>query len=161
MKTLILVRHAKAARNETAQADMERPLAERGTRDAPEMGKRLRTRGVQPDLMLSSPALRALETARLLAAPLDYTSGRIAVEQRLYPGEAPRVLEVIRGLDPGLKRVLLVGHNPGLSELAHRLTGERTDLPTCAVVELTFDADAWSKIGSAAPSRVRLDYPKK
>ncbi len=161
MKSLFLVRHAKAARDETTLSDAARPLADRGRRDAPKMGRRLRARGVKLNLMLSSPALRALTTARLLAEQLNYEPKRIAVDERLYPGDARQVLEVIRGLDSGVKRVMLVGHNPGLSELACRFDGAITHLATCAVAEFRVDAEAWSDVGKVEFASATLECPEE
>ncbi|MHB1869371.1 MAG: SixA phosphatase family protein [Steroidobacteraceae bacterium] len=161
MKTLILVRHAKSAREQVPLSDRDRPLTDRGRRDAPRMAERLHRRGVQPDLLVSSPARRALGTAQLMARPLRYERGGIAVDERLYPGDAAAVLEVIHGLDPSLRCVMLVGHDPGLSELAHRFCRAIDHLPTCTVAEFAFEADTWSQIGSIAVLQVTLDCPRK
>lgn len=160
MKTLFLVRHAKSSRDEPSLPDTERPLSGRGRRDAPRMGRRLHERGVELDLMVSSPALRALATAKIIARQLHYPRKRIEVDDRLYPGATRALLEVIRGLDESLARVMLVGHNPGLSELAHRLASAITDLPTCAVAEFTFDAGSWRDIGAVEARNVTLESPK-
>lgn len=159
MKTLFLVRHAKSSRNEPPLPDTERPLSGRGRRDAPRMGRRLHERGVELDLMVSSPALRALATAKIIARQLHYPRKRIEVDDRLYPGAVRALLEVIRGFDGSLTRVMLVGHNPGLSELAHRFASAITDLPTCAVAEFNFDAGSWRDIGTVAASNVTLESP--
>ncbi len=84
MKTLFLVRHAKSSRDDPTLPDKERPLNDRGMRDAPRMGERLAKQGAQPDLILSSPAVRALATAELIAKRLDYKVKDIVVDQRLY-----------------------------------------------------------------------------
>jgi phosphohistidine phosphatase len=136
-------------------------LHDRGKRDAPKMGKRLARRDVKPDLILSSPAMRALTTAEIIAKKLDYKRKDIVVDDRLYAGEADDLLNVIHKLSDKRERVFLVGHNPELTELAHRLSGEITHMPTCAVAAFTFDAKSWSNIGKAKPVKVALDYPKK
>jgi phosphohistidine phosphatase len=161
MKTLFLVRHAKSSWNNPGLSDKERPLNDRGKHDAPKMGKRLAKRGAKPDLVLSSPAIRALTTAEIMAKKLDYKRKDIAVDNRLYAGEADDLLNVIRKLDDKLERVMLFGHNPELTELAHRLSSEITHMPTCAVAEFTFGAKSWSSIGKVKPVKVLLDYPKK
>jgi phosphohistidine phosphatase len=160
MKTLLLVRHAKSSRDEPSLPDTERQLSGRGRRDAPRMGRRLHERGIELDLMVSSPALRALATAKIIARQLRYPRTRIAVDDRLYPGAARTLLEVIRGLDESLARVMLVGHNPGLSELAHRFASAITDLPTCAVAEFTFDTGSWRDLGRVEARNVTLESPK-
>lgn len=161
MKTLFLIRHAKSSWDDTALSDKDRPLHDRGKCDAPKMGKRLARRDVKPDLILSSPAMRALATAEIIAKKLDYKRKDIVVDDRLYAGEADDLLNVIHKLGDKCKRVILVGHNPELTELAHRLSSEITHMPTCAVAAFTFDAKSWSNIGKAKPAKVALDYPKK
>jgi phosphohistidine phosphatase len=161
MKTLFLIRHAKSSWDNTALTDKDRPLNHRGEREARTMGKRLAKRDVRPDLILSSPAARALTTAEIIAKKLDYKRKKIVVDDRLYAVEADDLLDVIRKVDDGAERVMLVGHNPELTELAHRLSGKITHLPTCAVAEFTFDAKSWSRIGKDKPAKVALDSPKQ
>jgi phosphohistidine phosphatase len=161
MKTLFLIRHAKSSWDDPAGSDKGRPLDDRGKRDAPKMGKRLADRAVKPDLILSSPAMRALETARMIAKKLDHKLEDIVVDDRLYAGGVDELLNVIHELDDRLERVMLVGHNPVLTELGHRLSSEITHMPTCAVAEFRFETKSWSKIGKAKPAKVTLDSPKK
>ena len=161
MKTLPLIRHAKSSRDDVSLADQERPLNSRGRRDAPRMGERLAKRGVKPDLILSSPAARALETAEIIADKLDYKRTNIVVEGRLYTGDADELLAVIHLLGDTLQCVVLIGHNPELTTLAHRFAGEITHLPTCAVAEFAFAAKSWSHIAKEKPAKVTLDFPKR
>jgi phosphohistidine phosphatase len=161
MKTLFLVRHAKSSRDDLSLPDQDRPLNDRGRQDAPAMGKRLARRRVKPDLIVSSAALRALTTAQLVAAELGYEGRDIVVDDRLYASSADALLGVIGALDNKLHRVMLFGHNPEFTDLAHRLSNEITDMPTCAVAEFSFDTEAWSNVGAVEPAQVLLDYPKK
>ena len=161
MKTLFLIRHAKSSWHDTALPDKDRPLGDRGRRDAPKMGKRLAKRDVKPDLILSSPARRALTTAEIIAKKLDYKLKDIVVDDRLYAAAMNDLFDVIHQLGDKLERVMLFGHNPELTEFAHRLSGEITHMPTCAVAEFTFSAKSWRNIGKANLARVALDYPKK
>jgi phosphohistidine phosphatase len=161
MKTLFLIRHAKSSRDDPALPDKDRPLDARGKRDAPKMGTRLAKRDVKPDLILSSPARRALTTAQIIAQKLDYHVTDIVVDEQLYAAAADDLLGVIHRLGDKLKRVMLFGHNPELTELAHRLSSEITHMPTCAVAEFTFSAKSWSDVGKVKPARVAFDYPKK
>jgi phosphohistidine phosphatase len=151
MKTLLLVRHAKSSRDDPATPDKDRPLNNRGKRDAPKMGERLAERDVKPDLILSSPATRALKTAEIIAKKLDYELKDIVVDERLYAVGADELLDVVRELGDKLKRVMVVGHNPELTALAHRFSSEITHMPTCAVAQFTFDAKSWSNIDKASP----------
>ena len=161
MKTLFLVRHAKSSPASPPLPDRERPLDDRGRHDAPKMGQRLAKSGVKkPDLLVSSPALRALTTAQLIADEIGYQREDIVVDERLYASSPDNLLAVIGALDDKLDRVMLVGHNPEFTELAHRLSSEITDMPTCAVAEFRFDATAWADVGEVAPAKVRMDVPK-
>jgi len=161
VKTLFLVRHAKSSRNEPALQDKDRPLNNRGKRDAPKMGKRLAKREVMPDLILSSPAKRALKTAQLIAKKLDYKLQDIVVDERLYATGADELLHLIRKLGAKPKSVMLVGHNPELTELAHHLSSKITHLPTCAIAEFTIEAKSWTTIGKDKPASVVLYTPEK
>lgn len=161
MKRLFLIRHAKSSWDDAALADRERPLNERGKRDAPKIGERLARREIKPDLILSSPAVRALTTAKIIAGKLDYMRKHIGVDDRLYAAQADDLLEIIHALDDHLQCVMIVGHNPELSELAQRLSGEIDQLPTGAVAEFGFAAKSWAEIGACPVATVALDFPKK
>lgn len=161
MKTLFLIRHGKSSWDDATLPDKDRPLDDRGKRDAPRIGKRVAKRNLKVNLILSSPAIRALTTAKIIAKKLDYKLKGIVVDDRLYLGAMDDLLDVIHKLDDKLKRVMLVGHNPALEELAHRLSGEITNMPTCAVAEFTFNAKSWPDIGKATLARVALEHPKK
>jgi phosphohistidine phosphatase len=158
---LLLVRHAKATKGDAGVHDRDRPLDDRGRRDAPKMGQRLAEREARPDLILASPALRALETAQLLAGALGYRAADIQVDERLYASTPVTMLSIIQGLDDTLKRVMLVGHNPEMSELAHRFSGEIGDMPTCSVAEFEFASTTWAEVGRIVPARATLAQPKE
>ena len=125
------------------------------------MGKRLAKRDVKPDLLVSSPALRALKTAQLIAAEVGYKRKDIVVDDRLYASSPDDLLAVIRAFDKKLACVMLVGHNPEFTDLAHRLSSEIVDMPTSAVAEFSFDTKAWPDVGEVEPVKAVLDYPKK
>ena len=161
MKTLFLVRHAKSSRDDPSLPDRERPLDDRGLRDAPEMGKRLAERKVKPDLLVSSPAVRALTTAHLIADELGIARKDIEIEDRLYASSADDLLAVVHALDKKLGSVMLFGHNPEFTDFARRLSDEITDMPTCAVARFRFDTKAWEDVGEITPSKVSLDSPRK
>ncbi|MGY3864286.1 SixA phosphatase family protein [Aeromonas bivalvium] len=160
-RTLVLVRHGKSSWEDQGRPDRARPLAERGLRDAPLMGKRLAHDKVRPDLILSSPASRALSTAHIMAEVLGYPSGEIVTDERLYGSDAGVLLEVMGELGDGFRCVMLFGHDPELTDLAHRFSGKITRMPTCAVARFTFDAPSWSAAVSQPPLTAVLDYPKK
>ena len=160
MKTLVLVRHAKSAWDEPGLDDHERPLAKRGLRDAPEMGHRLAERGLEPDVILSSTAVRARMTAELIADALGFRADRVTTDERLYAASPEEILGVVRQLNPAVDIAMLVAHDPGMSDLAHRLSGEIDHMPTCGVAEFRFAAWSWSEIAESEPLEVHLDTPR-
>jgi len=160
MKTLFLVRHAKSNRDDPGVPDHDRPLNARGQRQAPEMGRRLAGRNVKPDVILSSPALRALTTAQLVAGEIGYATQDIAVDERLYASSAESLLSVVRALDDKLGSAMVFGHNPEMSELASGLSDGNLEMPTCAVAEFRYDTKSWGEVGAIAPAKVTLDTPK-
>lgn len=152
MKTLFLVRHAKSSKDDPSLADRDRPLADRGREDAPTMGRRMAKREVKPDLLMSSPALRALTTAQLVADEIGIERDKIVVDERLYASSADSLLAVIRALDRQVGSAMLFGHNPEFTELAHRLSPAIDHMPTCAVAEFRFDTRKWSDVGALEPA---------
>jgi phosphohistidine phosphatase len=160
MKTLFLVRHAKSSRDDPTLADRDRPLNARGLHDAPVMGKRLARHDVQPSLIVSSPALRALTTAQLFADQLGCARESIVIDERVYASTADTLLALIREFDDEHDCAMLFGHNPEFSELAGRLAGKALDMPTCAVARFRFDVRSWAWVGRSAPERFKLDKPE-
>ncbi len=159
MRRLFLVRHAKSSWGDPSLPDRERPLNDRGKRDAPTMGKRLAALRVKPDVILSSPAKRAFKTARILAEELGYRLEDIRVDARLYASGPDILLGIIRELGDKKKCVMVVGHNPELTELAHRYSGTITHMPTCAVAEFAFAANSWPDAVIAKPEQAALHTP--
>ena len=160
MKTLVLVRHAKSAWGDPSLADHDRPLNDRGRRDAPEMGRRIRERGIHPGAILSSTAVRARSTAEAIAGELGVAPGTLTLDERLYGSSPETILDVVAGLDDEVTTALVVAHDPGMSDLAYRLSGEIDHMPTCAVAEFRFAAWSWSEIADAEPVEVHLDTPR-
>lgn len=123
------------------------------------MGRRLAALGVRPDVILASPARRALKTARILAEELGYRLEDIRVDSRLYASEPDVLLGIIRELGDGNKCVMVVGHNPELTELAHRYSRAITHMPTCAVAEFSFTAGSWPDALAGKPEKADLHTP--
>ena len=159
MKTLLLVRHAKSEAAEHGLPDHERGLNDRGRHDAPEMGRRLKQRGLVPDAILSSTAVRARTTAQMMAGELDFDVARIVLDRRLYGASPEKLVGIIRALDDGLSCLMLVGHNPELTDLAHRFSEAITDMPTCAIAGFRFDATAWQEVRAEDAASVLYDHP--
>lgn len=161
MKELILVRHAKSSWKDATLSDHDRPLNKRGKRDAPEMGERLARSGCDPDLMVSSSAIRALETARSVAGKLGYPRESIAVEECLFHAGVAELLQVIRGVEDSVDGLMLFGHNPGLTDLANHIgPREILNMPTCAVLHLGLESASWTEVGKTSVDEVMYDYPK-
>jgi phosphohistidine phosphatase len=162
MKTLYLVRHAKSSWNNSNLSDHARPLNDRGERDAPHMGKRLRKRKPQPALIISSSAVRAETTATLLAKAIGYPPSDITIDERLYGAEPKDVLAIIGELDNAIDCAMLVGHNPTFTDLINALSGSQIDnVPTCGMAVLKFPTNTWSTIGQTPGELLDFDYPKK
>ena len=162
MRRLTLVRHAKSDWKNSDLKDFDRPLNRRGQKEAPQMAEQLAAQQVRVDLMLTSPAVRALETARVFAQALNYPARRLKSEERLYLAKPNDILEVVRAVGARVRHLMLFGHNPGLSEFAQALGNnpELGELPTCAVYSVELDIRSWSdaKFGDALnPS---LMHPK-
>lgn len=161
MLRLTLIRHAKSSWDHADLSDFERPLNPRGRRDAPVMAARLRDSRRLPDRLVSSPALRAITTARLFAAELQMPPEQIEVRSRIYDASLATLVEVVRELDPQARHVALFGHNPGFSELARWLaTCPFYDMPTCAVAGLELHIDTWSELASGCGQLHRYLFPK-
>jgi phosphohistidine phosphatase len=161
MKALTLIRHAKSSWADPGIADIDRPLNDRGKSDAPMMGRRLASIGFAPDLVLSSPARRARRTAKAIIHELASTPA-LGIEPALYLATPDEMLELIRSFGSSLAHVAMVGHNPGLTDLANRLGSTRIDnVPTTGVVRLELDVDAWSDAGPGRGRVADFDFPKK
>jgi phosphohistidine phosphatase len=162
LKRLTLVRHAKSSWKDPELTDFDRPLSKRGKRDAPLMGERLAGRDSRPELILSSPAKRARKTAKLMARKLELAADRLILEAEIYEAEPEALLKVIRGLDDRWAHVLLIGHNPGLTELGNLLADCGIEnIPTCGALCLDFAAESWRSLGPQSGTLVFYDYPKK
>lgn len=161
MKRLTLVRHAKSSWDDPELEDFERPLNRRGLRDAPVMGERLAARGLCPDLLLSSPARRARDTAEALATALGLPQARLQLRQEIYEADPDALLALILGLPPELNHVFLVGHNPGLTDLGGLLVpGAPKHLPTCAVLVVDFAILSWAQVAPGRGVVAWHDFPK-
>ena len=144
MKTLTIVRHAKSSWKDAGLADRDRPLNGRGEQDAPMMGAMLAQSEVRPSLLVSSPAVRAWTTARLIAAEIGYPREFLQREDQLYLAGSDDILQVLARQDPGFNSIMIFGHNPGFTEFANLLVpGLTPNLPTCGVVAVEVDSEDW------------------
>lgn len=153
---LALVRHAKSDWGDPDIDDHDRPLNERGERDAPRMARQLVETGFWPEAVISSTALRARTTAEVFAHALD---APLRLEERLYAASATTLLTV--AAESGLQRVTLVAHDPGLTVLAARLSRDRIDrMPTCAVALFTWAETSWDVVDAVDPVSFSFDAPR-
>lgn len=162
MKRLTLLRHAKSGHKDGSVPDFDRPLSRRGKEDAPEMGRRLAARGDPPDAVVTSPAKRARKTAEKVARALGFPEDAIREDSRIYDAGVGTLVEVLRDLDDTWGHVLLVGHNPGFTELANLLGGLAIEnVPTCGVVCLDLAEATWRRVAEGAGTLVFRDSPKQ
>lgn len=159
MKTLFILRHAKSSWENAGLTDFERPLNERGLKTAPLMGELMKKNQFQPELILSSPAKRAEQTARLVKESSNL-GGEIQFDERIYEASPSRLLEVISEQNEQAESLILVGHNPGLEGLVKFLTGESEPMPTAALAVVDLDTDRWSGLNSESGSLRVLIRPK-
>ena len=161
MKTLYLLRHAKSSWSFDELSDQERPLNDRGRDDAPLMGQALAKRRICPDIIVSSPAVRAMSTALLVAREMQFSHEKITVEPGIYGADADDLLAIIKGLPDAAGSALLVGHNPTITEVANALSpSSLNEMPTAAVVCLRFSCDRWEEVGKANAEFYFYDYPR-
>ena len=162
MKTLFLVRHAKSSWENLTLSDHERPLNERGEQDAPRMGKRLVSRGVKPDILISSPALRAYSTAVKIAAEISYPKDDIQIHDSLYFKGIRGILDIVHSLKPRVGTAMLFGHNPTMTMLVNALAQTNiANVPTCGIAEIRFYTEFWEDIGEGLGVMQLFDYPKR
>lgn len=162
MRHLTLIRHAKSSWKDDSLSDFDRPLNKRGAANAPLMGRILKQQGATFDLLVTSPAVRALTTARLIAAELGYPAERLQEEPALYEAGTETMLAVIHNLPASATRVGLVGHNPTLTAVCNYLTGEQIEnLPTCAVAGIVFEVDDWPAVWRGSGRLASYEFPRK
>lgn len=162
MKSITLLRHAKSSWHTAGLADRDRPLNKRGQRDAPIMGKRIGAQDIRPSLIISSPAVRAWTTARIIAESINYPREFLQRDERLYGASVDTILDVIADQDPGFNNLMIVGHNPGLTRFANYLVEDITpNLPTCGVVSVLIDSDDWNLRGRPVATLTLFDHPKR
>ena len=162
MKTLTIVRHAKSSWKDSSLPDNKRPLNRRGERDAPEMGRRIQEHGIRPSLIVSSPAVRAWTTAKVIAQAISYPREFLQKEDRLYLASLDDILDVVVAQDNGFNNLMVVGHNPGLTDFVNFLVpGLTNNLPTAGVVSVQIDQDNWSLYERPGAELLVHDWPKK
>ena len=161
MKQILLIRHAKSDWNDPAQKDFDRPLNNRGHKSAPEMAHRLVKKGIIPQQIISSPAMRAITTAKYFAEAFGIKNNEIQKEVAIYEASATTLLQVINKLDNQHDLIALVGHNPGLTNITVDLSDAAIDnIPTCGMALIEFPFDNWEMVSNGTGKLILFDYPK-
>lgn len=163
MKTLYIIRHAKSSWADPIASDFERGLNDRGKRDAPKMGKRLKEKAIYPDAMISSPAKRALSTAKRMAEVIKFPKAGIKTDPRLYHADEDTILSVVHKMKDKQDVAMMFGHNPGLTDFVNAIVKEDPyidNVPTCGIVALSLPVDFWKDITWKSAKLLFFDYPK-
>ncbi|MDA8908869.1 MAG: histidine phosphatase family protein [Verrucomicrobiales bacterium] len=162
MKQLLLIRHAKSSWDFPGRSDHDRPLNDRGEHDAPAMAAALQQRGVTPDQIVTSSALRARTTAAIIAEGLGCSPEMIETESDLYLASPRTILTCVQNLNEASGTVLMFGHNPGMHEAVVRLTADPgvREFPTLAVARIEFDVEFWGEVDWNGGMLLELLTPK-
>lgn len=161
MKSLTVVRHAKSSWENPSLNDFDRPLNNRGERDAPKMAERFASTNFRPDIIVSSPAVRAWTTASIFAQKLGYTEDRLRPDDQLFHASIDEILDVIAAQDENVKSLMIVGHNPGLTDFVNFLApGLTNNLPTAGMVTANINCDDWALYTRPEVEIVLHDFPK-
>ncbi len=159
-KRLILIRHAKSDWGNSDLRDFDRPLNKRGKTNAPEMAERLVNQQIIPDQIVSSPALRAITTAKVFASAWQISTEQIKLEPNIYEANVRTLLSIVNNFDHKHNQIALFGHNPGLTDLVNYLAAHLDNIPTCGIVMLEFPFDDWQMISADTGKVLIFDYPK-
>ena len=162
MKTLYLLRHAKSSWDNPELKDFERPLSERGLRDAPTMGKRFVEEENDLECIITSPAMRAKTTAKLFAEAIGFQADEIASNPELYFAGTGMFLKAASLLDDDCSSAMLVGHNPAITDFANMMAKADIDnIPTAGLVKLQLNLETWSDIEAGTAQLEDFDFPKR
>jgi phosphohistidine phosphatase len=162
MKTLYIVRHAKSSWDFPELGDAERPLMEKGIKNTHLVAGYLKDQKILPGLMISSPAVRALETARIMAKDLGYPEEKIRVEKKVYEGSYDHILDIIYSTPDEIDSLMIFGHNPTFTHLVNLLIHPGIEnLPTTGVAAIRFRTDRWESVPSVRPHLDFLITPNK
>jgi phosphohistidine phosphatase len=161
VKKILLVRHAKSDWGDASLGDFDRPLNDRGKRDAPVMAKRMLEKKVEIDAIISSSAKRAASTAKIFREIFDLKKSRLFFEEELYMAGSASFYTVIENADDKFDTIALFSHNPGITGFANELTDARIDnIPTCGVFAIKINTDTWKDFKKAKKEFWFFDYPK-
>ncbi len=161
MKQLLLVRHAKSSWANIGQDDFDRPLNDRGLKDAPSMAERIKTKGIQIDQIISSTALRAITTAKYFAEAYEQKPSHILQLKQLYHAPPAVYYQVIQHIDDSIKTAAIFAHNPGITDFINEQELNYVpNMPTCGVFAINIETDHWADFNTAKKTFWFFDYPK-
>tara|TARA_B100001109_G_C18864333_1_gene476041 strand:+ start:152 stop:643 length:492 start_codon:yes stop_codon:yes gene_type:complete len=161
LKSLFIIRHAKSSWKDTSISDIDRPLNSRGLRDAPTMGERLFNANYKADLMISSPAKRAIHTAQIIAQKTEYQPSKIQTQASIYGSNSHQLIDLICKTNDDVDTLFIFGHNPSFTYLAEDLSNESFgNIPTCGIVALQLPFDQWRYCSRGTANLLFYDYPK-
>ena len=161
-RKLIIIRHGKSSWDHEGLDDIDRPLAERGILNSADMARRLQEKGLVPELILSSPASRALNTALIMMRNWELEPEKLQIHDPLYDAYLEEIKQVVSTAPPKISQLAIYGHNPSFTMYANLFLNERLDnLPTAGVVVVTLDSESWKGIGRKQVKETYVDYPKR
>lgn len=160
-KQLLIIRHAKAEEADFKKPDFKRALSHRGEKNAQEMAKRLKTKNLHPQILYSSPALRAISTARYFAEGLGIAQTAIIQDLEIYDALTDTLLHCINQMDDQADFAALFGHNPAITDLVNKFcAADIYNIPTCGMVLMQFPFDSWKMLSKGTGELILYDYPK-
>jgi len=160
-KILFLTRHAKSSWSDRSLSDQMRPLNKRGLNNAPKMGCYIASLEMQPQFIVTSPAVRAFTTAKLIGEKIGIQDDDILVDENIYMAYPEELVKIIHHFDNAYDNIMLVGHNPTMTELVNMLTGSDIgNIPTCGVAIIRFNTEDWQNIGHKNSELLEYVYPK-
>ena len=161
MKTITLMRHAKSSWEDALQSDRSRPLIQKGIDRTHKMIEHLKSQGFSPDFILTSPAVRALETARIMAGAFGIENEYFREEPHIYTADPDDFYDFCFGLPETCSHVLMVGHNPTISWFANNFLEPKISfLPTSGMVSIEFEAEKWEKLPVSTHNMKFVLFPK-
>jgi len=161
LKQLFIIRHAKSSWDSDAKSDFDRPLNNRGRRDAPLMGEVLKELDILPNLILSSSAKRTTMTALILAEKIGYDK-EIIFEDDLYLASDSEIYDMIKRVDDSVDSLFLIAHNPGVTNFINRFTDDYiSNMPTCGIYAIEFEVESWQEVKPRRGKKLFFEYPKK
>jgi len=152
-KTLFLLRHAKAITGKIDMPDQDRPLSDSGLKDAGKLSNKLHKKDAHFDLIVTSPAIRAITTAQILLNHLNMKGSNFLIDPLLYQADATTLLEYISRASKKYDEMMIVGHNPSLMDLATHFAGEAIAMPTCSLMKVSFGFKDWAKVMTEKPTK--------